>query len=372
MVTKERMLEEFKNLIKFDSESFKELDISIYLLDKLKSLGLEVEIDDVGHRLYNNPKGTGNIYGYLKGNTKGEGIILSSHMDTVSPGLNKEAIIEDGLVKSKGNSVLGADDITGIVSILEVLTIIKENNLKHPDIEVVFFVAEEPFCKGSSLFDYKKLKSKYAYVLDLSGKVGTIALSAPTIVTLNFKINGKAAHAGFEPEKGISAIVAFSNFVSKLKLGRIDNETTFNIGTINGGSGKNIIPEVVLSEGEIRGMNDEKIDFLIKDIENLLDKETKALGATYSFTYKKDIKAYRINKNHYLVSRYQKALNELNYGDAIIVDTFGGSDNNNFNLNGIEGVVISNAMNDIHTTHEYFSVDEFIKSAKILLKLVTI
>ena len=371
MVNKERMLEEFKNLIKFDSESFKELDISIYLLNKLKSLGLEVEIDDAGHKLYDNPKATGNIYGYLKGNTKGEGIILSSHMDTVSPGLNKEAIIEDGIVKSKGYSVLGADDITGIVSILEVLTIINENNLSHPDIEVVFFVAEEPFCKGSSLFDFKKLKSKYAYVLDLSGKVGTIAVSAPTIVTLNFKINGKAAHAGFEPEKGISAILAFSNFVSKLKLGRIDFETTFNIGTINGGSGKNIIPDLVVAEGEIRGMNDEKIDSLLKDIENVLDKETKALGATYSFTYKKDIKAYRINKDHYLVSRYKEVLNELNYGDAKVVDTFGGSDNNNFNLNGIEGVVISNAMNDVHTTHEYFLVDEFVKSAKILLKLVT-
>lgn len=371
MVNKERMLEEFKNLIKFDSESFKELDISIYLLNKLKSLGLEVEIDDAGHKLYDNPKATGNIYGYLKGNTKDEGIILSSHMDTVSPGLSKEAIIEDGIVKSKGNSVLGADDITGIVSILEVLTIIKENNLSHPDIEVVFFVAEEPFCNGSSLFDFKKLKSKYAYVLDLSGKVGTIAVSAPTIVTLNFKINGKAAHAGFEPEKGISAILAFSNFISKLKLGRIDFETTFNIGTINGGSGKNIIPDLVVAEGEIRGMNDEKIDSLLKNIENVLDRETKALGASYSLTYKKDIKAYRINKDHYLVSRYKEVLNELNYGDAIIIDTFGGSDNNNFNLNGIEGVVISNAMNDVHTTHEFFLVDEFVKSAKILLKLVT-
>lgn len=372
MVNRNRLINEFKKLIKFDSESFKELDISIYLLNKLKSLGLEVEIDNAGHILNDNPKATGNIYGYLKGNVDGEGLILSSHMDTVSPGISKETIIDGDIVKSKGNSVLGADDVTGIVSILEALTIIKENNLKHPDIEVVFFVAEEPYCKGSSLFDFKKLKSKNVYVLDLSGKVGTIAVSAPTIVSLNIQINGKAAHAGFEPEKGISAIVAFSNFISKIKLGRIDSNTTFNIGTVNSGNGKNIIPDYLISEGEIRGMNDKSIDGLLKTIEKTLDEETKALGASYKFEYKKDIVAYKVSEDSFVVKRYKDALKALNYGDATVVDTFGGSDNNNFNLNGIIGVVISNAMNDVHTTHEYFSINELIKSAEILLKIVTL
>lgn len=372
MVNRKRMIEEFNKLITFDSLSFKELDISLYLLNELKTLGLEVEIDNVGHILNDNPKATGNIYGYLKGNTDGESIILSSHMDTVSPGINKKAIIENGIVKSNGESVLGADDITGIVAILETLRVIKEFDLKHPDIEVVFFVAEEAFCKGSSLFDYSKLKSKYAYVLDLSGKVGTIALSAPTVVSLNITINGKAAHAGFEPEKGVSAILVFSNFLSSIKVGRIDFETTFNIGTINGGTGKNIIPDLVVSEGEIRGMNDHKIDLLLKQIEEALEKETKKLNASYDFLYEKNINSYRINKDSYLVKKYEEALNELELGEPIIVDTFGGSDNNNFNLHGIEGVVISNAMNDIHTTHEYFYIDEFIKSAEILVKIISL
>lgn len=372
MINKERMIKEFKTLIKFDSISFMELDISLYLVNKLKELGLEVEMDNVGHILNDNPKATGNIYGYLKGNAKGEGIILSSHMDTVAPGINKEAIIENGIVKSKGNSVLGADDITGIVQILEVLTIIKENNLPHPDIEVVFFVAEEAFCKGSSLFDFSKLKSKYAYVLDLSGKVGTIAISAPTVISLKITINGKAAHAGFEPEKGVSSILVFSNFVSKLKLGRIDYETTFNIGTVNGGLGKNIVPDLVVSLGEIRGMDDKKIGNLLEDIENTLDIEAKKLKATYLFEYEKNISSYRINKDSYLVNRYREALKELNYGEPLLIDTFGGSDNNNFNLHGIEGIVLSNAMNNVHTTNEYFEIDEFVKAANILLKLVTV
>ena len=370
MVNKDRLLKEFHNLIKFDSLSFEELDISLYLLNKLKSLGLTVEIDNAGHILKENSKATGNIYGYLKGNTPGEGIILSSHMDTVSPGINKRAIIENGVVKSFGESVLGADDVTGIVSILEILEIIKENNTSHPDIEVLFFIAEEPFCKGSSIFDYSKLKSKYAYVLDLSGKVGTIAISAPTIVSLKIEILGIASHAGFEPENGVSAILAFSNFLTKLKLGRIDFETTLNIGTINGGYAKNIVPNLVVAEGEIRGMNDSKIDLLLNNIETILEEETNKLNANYKFTFDKDVKSYRINSNSFLVNKYRDALSKLNYGEPIIIDTFGGSDNNNFNLHGIEGVVISNAMNDVHTTHEYFEIDELIKSTNILLELI--
>lgn len=371
MVDIERMINEFNKLIKFDSLSFKELEISIYLANKLKELGLEVKMDDAGHILNDNPLATGNIYGYLKGNIDGEGIILSSHMDTVSPGINKKAIIENGIVKSKGDSVLGSDDITGIVAIIEVLEVIKEYNLQHPDIEVVFFVAEEAFCKGSSVFDYSLLKSKYVYVLDLAGEVKTIALSAPSILSLKISIHGVSSHAGFEPEKGISAIAIFSSFITKLKLGRIDYETTFNIGTINGGVGKNIIPDLVVAEGEVRGMNDSKIESLLNDIENTLKEEVSKYNASYEFTYEKDIQAYKIKEDSYLVNKYKNALKSLNLGEPIIVNTFGGSDNNNFNLHGIEGIVISNAMNQIHTKNEYFSIDEFKRSANILLKLVT-
>lgn len=371
MINEKRMLEGFLNLIKYDSLSFQELDISIYLLYKLKSLGLEVEMDNAGHLLKDNPKATGNIYGYLKGNVEGEGIILSSHMDTVSPGIDKKAIIENGIVKSLGDTILGADDVTGIVEILEVLTVIKEHNLKHPDIEVIFFIAEEAFCKGSSVFDFSRVKSKYAYILDLSGRVGTIAISAPTIISFKITIHGKASHAGFEPEKGVSAILAYANVVSKLKLGRIDDETTMNIGTVEGGTGKNTIPDLVVSLGEIRGMDDVKINSILNNIKNILDTETKKLNATYEFEYEKNISSYHVDRNSYVVKKYEEALESLNYGKATIVKTFGGSDNNNFNLHGIVGVVLSNAMQNIHTKKEYFEIDEFVKSARILLELLT-
>ena len=341
MINKGRIIDEFNKLISFDSLSFHEKNIYEYLINKLKSLGLKIIVDDAGKKLSNNNDSGNNIYAILEGNKKGEPILFSSHMDTVSPGINKKAIIDGDIIKSSGDTILGADDVTGIVSILEALNIIKENNLSHPDIEVVFFVAEEPYCKGSSVFDFNIIKSKIAYVLDLQGSVGTAAISAPSIFSFEIDVLGKSAHAGFEIEKGISSILISSEAISKIKFGRLDENTTLNIGTINGGDGKNIVPEKTI----IKGIS--------------------------KFSYNEDIMAYKIDINSYVVKRYQNALNSLGYGKAILVDTFGGSDNNNFNKNGILGIVIANAMNNIHTKNEYFKISELIKSINITLKLMT-
>lgn len=372
MVNENRMIKEFIKLNSFDSESFYELDISLYLVEKLKDLGFYVEMDNVGEKLLNNPKASGNIYAYLKGNKKGEPILFSAHVDTVSPGIGKKVLINGNRVTSDGSTVLGADDLTGIVSILEALTIIKENNLLHPDIEVVFFIAEEPYCKGSSLFDFSKLKSKIAYVFDLSGPVGNAAISAPSIISFEASILGKSAHAGFEPEKGISAILVASKAISKLKLGRIDENTTVNIGTISGGTGRNIVPNEVSISGEIRSMSSKKALEIVYETKRIIEQEAKEIGARVSFKFEENIKAYKIEENDYVVKRFKDAISLLGYEKPNFINTFGGSDNNNLNKHGIKGIVVANAMNNVHTTNEYFEIDELVKSASIALKLLTI
>ncbi len=371
MINKERIINEFNKLISFDSLSFHEKNIYEYLINKLKSLGLKIIVDDAGKKLSNNNDSGNNIYAILEGNKKGEPILFSSHMDTVSPGINKKAIIDGDIIKSSGDTILGADDVTGIVSILEALNIIKENNLSHPDIEVVFFVAEEPYCKGSSVFDFNIIKSKIAYVLDLQGSVGTAAISAPSIFSFEIDVLGKSAHAGFEIEKGISSILISSEAISKIKFGRLDENTTLNIGTINGGDGKNIVPEKTIIKGELRSNNRIYALDILNNIKDVFDEVSKKYNGISKFSYNEDIMAYKIDINSYVVKRYQNALNSLGYGKAILVDTFGGSDNNNFNKNGILGIVITNAMNNIHTKNEYFKISELIKSINITLKLMT-
>jgi len=371
MINSNRVLNEFITLASFDSESFHEKNISEYLVNKLTSLGFEVSVDDAGKKLSDNIDSSGNIYAFLKGNIKGEPILLSAHMDTVSPGKNKKVIVHnDGKVTSDGTTVLGSDDITGIVTILESINVIIENNISHPDIEVVFFVAEEPFCKGSSLFDYSLIKSKNAYVFDLSGSIGTIANQAPSIYSFEATFHGKAAHSGFEPENGIDAILIASKAISKLKLGRIDQQTTANIGIINGGTGKNIVPNLVSIKGEVRSLSDLKALDVLNNIKATFDNEAKLLKGTVEFKYIQEIQAYNIELESKVITNYSKALNRLNYGKPNIITTFGGSDNNNFNKHGIEGIVVSNAMNDVHTVNEYFYLQDLYKSINIAIELI--
>lgn len=372
MINKQRLTDSFKALAAFDSESFYEKEIADYLYKNLIDLGLEVVRDEAGRIIRNNEKATGNIYGILKGDTEGEPVLFAAHMDTVAPGIGKKVIIhEDGRVTSDGTTVLGSDDITGIAAILEMLEVIKENQLPHPDIEVAFFVAEEPYCIGSSVFDYSVIKSKKAYVLDLDGPVGRIANAAPSIIQFEIKIEGKSAHAGFEPEKGISSITAASKAIERLKLGRIDESTTANIGKIIGGSGKNVVPGVTYVEGEVRSLDNSKALSVIRNIKETFENAAKEMGAHVTFESKEMVRAYKVEVESQTVKAYTAALASLGYGEPEIITTFGGSDNNNFCMHGIEGIVISNAMNAVHTTNEYFYIDDFVKSTEIIIKLAT-
>ena len=210
-VDRDRIQNEFFQLTAFDAESFHERKIAEYVKEKLRSLGLTVEEDDARERIAKeHPESNetaSNIYAYLKGTKQGEPILFASHLDTVKPGNGKKAILhEDGTITSDGTTVLGADDVSGLVSILEALTVIQEKHLEHPDLEILISVSEEPYCEGTRFVQYERLKAKEGYVLDLDGPVGRAANAAPSILSTKIEIEGKAAHAGFAPELGINAL----------------------------------------------------------------------------------------------------------------------------------------------------------------------
>ena len=187
MLQKQRIINEFQKLVSMDSESFCERQLADYLKERLEAFGFTVSEDNAGEVLTEqglNPAEkenlpyTGNLYAFLPGNCEGEPILLAAHMDTVKPGQGKQAILHaDGKITSDGSTVLGADDLSGVVSILEALQVIHEEQLPHPDIEILFSVAEELFSLGSRVFDYSQIRAKQAYVFDLSGPVGTAALA---------------------------------------------------------------------------------------------------------------------------------------------------------------------------------------------------
>lgn len=367
MIKKERLIKYFSELVSIDSESFQERQVADYIIDKLEKMGFQVYEDDCGKKLGGN---AGNVYGYWKGNIPGEPILLSAHMDTVKPGKGKKATVkDDGTIVGNGKAILGADDISGIASILEALETVAENKIPHRDIEVLFPVAEEVYIQGSGAFDYSKLKAKEAYVFDLSGPVGTAALQTPTLVSFEIKIIGRAAHAGFSPELGIHAIMVASKAISQIELGRIDENTTVNIGTIEGGKARNIVPDSCIVKGEVRSLDHDKAISIAEKICETFKKEGDQAGASIENNTSFGCIAYKIDKEERVVTRFLDICDKLSINSNLIT-TLGGSDNNNFVLNGIRGLVLACGMNNVHSLGEYSHVDELIKTSLIALELI--
>ena len=367
-LNEKRLVNEFCKLVSIDSPSFHERKMADTLKGYLEELGFEVHEDNAGE-IYKSE--CGNLYGYLEGTMEGEPLLFAAHMDTVDPAIGKKAVLkEDGRIESDGTTVLGADDISGIAAILEAIRSLKENNIPHRGIEVLFTIAEEPYLRGSKVFDYAKIKSKDAYVLDLSGPIGGAAHIAPSIIKLVIDIKGKASHAGFAPEKGLSAIVLASKVISKLKLGHIDEETTANIGIISGGLATNIVPESCKIQGEVRSTNHEKALEQAENIKNIFRESIKELGGNCEVDIIIGQYAYAVEENHKVIKRYEKVCKDLNIPFALN-QTFGGSDNNNFFHNGITGIVIACAMNQVHSCNEYTSVQDLMKITNIVQNLMT-
>lgn len=367
MIDKNRLISEFKKLVAIDSPSFNEREMADYVIGVLSDLGIKAYEDNAGEIYGSN---TGNIYAYIDGDIPAEPILLSAHLDNVEPSSNKKAIIhDDGKITSDGTTVLGADDLAGVAEIIEVIRTIKKKNLIHRPFEILFSIAEEEYIKGSKVFDYDKIKSKSAYVLDLSGKVGNTAIKAPTLISFEIIVNGRSSHAGFAPDNGINAIACMAEAITKIKQGKIDENTTLNIGTISGGTATNIVSDKCVVKGEIRSYNHNRALELLNNLKSEFKAICNKNSTELEFNYMVDLMAYETRIESKTVRRYEKVCNDLKI-NTNYVSTFGGSDNNSFAFNGIEGIVVACGMNNVHTCNEYTSVSELQNAANIVLKLL--
>ncbi len=367
MSWKEEIVKDFKQLVSFDSVSFHERKTADWLIERLKKMGFTVTEDNAGS-FYGGD--TGNIYASYEGNADLEPVIFCAHMDVVEPGCGKKAIeAADGKIHSDENTVLGADDISGILEILYGVQLVLSSGKPHGKIEILFTIGEELYVKGSDVFDYSKVEAKQAYVLDLSGPVGSAANRAPSIISIETTVKGKAAHAGFEPERGIHAIGVAAKAVSRLDMGHVDEETTFNIGTITGGMATNIVPESCTVTGEIRSYNHEKALEYVKKTEEIFAEEADKAGAKAELVHKIHLKAYETPKESRAVLKFKTACKKLGLPGEI-TSTFGGSDNNSFAKNGIDGLVLSCGMYQVHSTKEYTTKADLYNGAILISELI--
>lgn len=290
-------------------------------------------------------------------------------MDTVNPALGKKTVLhEDGTVTSDGTTVLGADDLSGVTAIYEAVKYIKENKLAHRTIEILITVGEELYCNVANAFDYSKVSAREAYVLDLSGAIGTAAYAAPTLVSFEAVVGGKAAHAGFHPEDGINSILAAVKAIAVLPQGYLDENTTANIGVIAGGSGTNIVSESYNVSGEIRSLNHEKALQVLAHYHETFQKEAENAGVFLEWNETVNIQAYETGLDSAVAKNYVKAVEKQKLV-PVFEKTFGGSDKNVFAHHGIEGLVIATSMNQVHSYREYTNLTEIGQAIEILVDI---
>jgi len=369
------MTEYVMDLIRIDSLSRKEKEVGFKLKKDMEEIGAECFFDDVDRKVNGS---VGNLIVKLKGNKSDvPPFFLSAHMDTVGPGEGIKPRIENGVIKSDGTTILGSDDKSGLAVIVEVIRTLKEKNVPHGDIEIAFTVCEEIGLLGAKHIDINNFRSKHGIVLD-SSSPHHLVVKCPSAERLEFKLYGLEAHAGVCPERGISAIKVASEAISNMKLGRIDFETTANIGIIKGGLATNIIPNYVHIIGEARSHSEEK---LYKQVEHMRrcfqDAASKhkltVEGKTYSARVEEEIERSYDRMDVHSESRICKLVNQavknLEYNIEQVASG-GGCDANYFNKKGIDCVNLGTGMKEIHTVNEYLILEEFYRAADILLEII--
>jgi len=368
VINADRTFKEFMELVQVDSVSGQERKLADLLLDRLESLGLEVWEDDAGKKLNTS---AGNIIGKLpKTVAGGEPVLLCAHMDTVEPGVGVVPVLDNRVIKSSGDTILGADDKAGITAILEVLRVIRENNIPHGGIEVAFTVWEEGGLLGAKNLDFDRLESKMGFVLDCDGPAGTIIVQAPSQDRISATVRGRAAHAGISPEEGINAIVVASRAIAAMKLGRIDDETTANIGVITGGKAINIVPDAVTIKGETRSLTASKREAQTKAMVAALEETARANGTTADVVVETIYPDFKLGEKNRVVIIAARAARQLGMNPRL-VKTGGGSDANIFNNRGIAVANLGIAMQKVHTTDEYIRSEDLVSNARYLLEIIS-
>jgi len=370
MVSQTRLIDLFIELVKVDSETKHEQEISALLKRKFAELGVHVTEDDSAAR---SGHGSGNLIATLEATAGAEqapAIFFTAHMDTVVPGKGiKPRVDDDGYIRSDGTTILGSDDKAGIAAILEAIAVLKERNLPHGRLQFVITAGEEAGLCGARAMNPGLLKADMGFALDSNGKVGDIAVAAPTQAKIHIVFHGKSAHAGVNPEDGISAIQVAGKAVARMPLGRIDSQTTANIGSFTGSGPTNIVCDRVELEAEARSLMKEKLDRQVEAMRQACLDAAQESGARVEFESEIIYPAFMFDEQSPVVKLAMQALRKLGR-EPKLFHTGGGSDANIFNGMGVPTVNLAVGYENIHTTKEQMPISELVKTAELVLQII--
>ena len=365
MINTNRMVSTFLDYVKIDSESYHELEMCDFLYNQLVDLGFDVVKTNVDNNIGSNGY---NIIAKYKGDPNKKPIFMNAHTDTVSPGKNITPVIDGDIIKSDGTTILGADSKAGIAIIVETMRALKENNVASRPIDAVFTLCEEVALLGANILDVSLFDAREGIVLDAGGAIGGIVTKAPGHQLHKVKITGKPSHSGAAPEAGISAIQIAARAINKMQLGRIDFETTANVGQINGGMAMNIIPGEVNIISEARSLNAQKMQAQTDKMQAAFEEAAKHYGGEVEFNAVTSYPAVDVPKDAPIIKDIEKA-----FADNGIEPYFkvagGGSDNNVFFGKGIQSVDLAIAYENIHGLDECIRISDMEKVARVVYSL---
>jgi tripeptide aminopeptidase len=362
-INRERLLKTFAALLRVNSPSFYEKKIGGLLASELIKRGCSVAVQKYDKSF--------NLIAVRKGNvSKAKPLLLSGHMDTIEPTKGLRFSVLADRVCSTGDTVLGADDKAALAQILEALAVIQENDLPHGDLEVVFTSGEERGLHGAKNLDFRRIRSRHGLVLDSSGNVGKIVVAAPTQITYEMRVIGRAAHAGIEPEKGVSAIRIAAEIISAVPNGRIDPATTANIGIIKGGTATNVVPKEVVLHGEIRSHDDKTLHNIKKAIFETARRVVKKNRAVIHISDFEEYKSFKIDASDRFLEFADDVMKRCRIIPSHVI-TGGGSDANIFNKRGIKTFNLSTGMQKVHSNEEFILLKDLHKGSILVLKAIT-
>jgi tripeptide aminopeptidase len=360
------VLDLFTELAAVPSPPGQERAVADIVLRYLRDCGLTADEDDCGPRIDST---MGNVYARLEPTAEGEPLFFCAHLDTVPPTAAIEPVVVDDVVRNGAGTILGADDKSAVAAMLEGTRRVLVEGRPHAGIELLFTPREEVGLVGAYAFDHTRLRARTGYVYDQAAPVGHVILGAPFSQSLEVKFHGRAAHSGMHPDDGRSAIAAAARAISEFRLGRVDEHSTANVGTITGGTATNIVPEWCTFVAEARSHDERKLADLIQEMQDAITFAAGVAECDVETTARKSYRGYKFAKSDRAVALAAEALQRC--GHEVVYELSGGAaDANVFNERGLECVNLANGMADIHTPDEHIAVADLEAMVDVTVALV--
>jgi tripeptide aminopeptidase len=361
-----RALDLFLDLAALPSPPGEERAVADRVTAELRGLGLEVDEDDAGAEIGSN---AGNLYARLGPTAEGTPIFLCSHMDTVPPTGPIRPVVEDGVVRNAAGTILGADNKSAVVAMVETVRRVVDDRIPHAGLELLFTPKEEVGLRGAQAFDCSRFLARVGYVYDQAGPIGEVVLGAPHSMIMEIAFVGQSAHAGMAPEEGRSAIAAAGRAIADMRLGRLDEETSANIGVIRGGVARNIVPDRCVLTGEARSHDEAKLADVVQEMLDACSFAASLAGCEVQAEVNRGFHGYRFAKGDEPVRLAEAALRRVGREPTYALSG-GGADANIFNVRGLACLNLANGMAEIHTPQEHIAVADLAAMVDVGLALL--